>query len=61
LLSFARFITGNRKSMLSISAEETPTSNTKNRDVLDSLTEFDYAIIADVDSDSAVNTLFMQL
>ena len=47
--------------MLSISAEETPTSNTKNRDVLDSLTKFDYAIIADVDSDSAVNTLFMQL
>jgi hypothetical protein len=47
--------------MLSISAEETPTSNTKNRDMFDSLTEFDYAIMADVDSDNAVNTLFMQL
>lgn len=61
MLSFARFITGNRKSMLSISAEETPTSNTKNRDMFDSLTVFDYAIMADVDSDNAVNMLFMQL
>jgi hypothetical protein len=54
-------MTGRRNSRLKKRAEETPTSNTRNSWMFDSLTAFDWSIMADVDSDRAVNTLFMQL
>ena len=46
--------------MLRRRAEETPTSKIRKSWTFDSLTEFDWSMIADVDYDRAVSTLFMQ-